>query len=195
MSLEPGIHEAAKLLISVLDRLRAPYAVGGAVAMAFAGFVRATRDLDVLALVPSIRYQEFADALAEAGFSMRGDDGASIRPDPVRMAAAGRELGHFRIWWGDTRVEVFCPKVPLQDVVLRRRVRVDLGEFVMWLTTAEDLIVLKMIFHRPKDIEDVRRIIAANRDRLDTAYIRDQAAKTLEPPAARELEALLGPPV
>lgn len=191
MSLGPGIHEAAGQLIALLDRLKAPYAVGGAVAMAFSGFVRATRDLDVLALVPAVRYEEFAAGLAEAGFVMHGEDGASLRPDPVRMAADGRELGHFRVWLGDTRVEVFCPKVPLQDAILKRRVRVELGDFAMWITTPEDLVVLKMIFHRPKDLEDARRIIAANRDRLDVGYIRDQAARTLEARVSRELEAML----
>jgi hypothetical protein len=191
MSLEPGIHETARRLVGMLDRMRVPYAVGGAVAMAFAGFVRATRDLDVLALVPAVRTQELAEALAAEGFMMRGEDLSPIPPDAGRMAASTRECGHFKVWRGDIRVEVFSPRVPLQDSILRRRVKADLGDFSFWVTTAEDLVLLKMVFHRPKDIEDVRRLLAANRNTLDIAYLREWAAKTLEAAVAEELSRLM----
>lgn len=192
MSLEPGINETARRLVGILERMQAPYAVGGAVAMAFAGFVRATRDLDVLVLVPAVRTQEFADALAAEGFVMRLGDSSPTPPDAGLMAAATRESGHFKAWRGDTRVEVFSPRVPLQDSILRRRVKADLGDFSFWVTTAEDLILLKMVFHRPKDLEDARRLLAANRETLDVAYLREWAAKTLEGPVAEELRGLMG---
>lgn len=191
VSLEPGIHEVARRFVRVLEDLKVSYAVGGAVAMAFAGYVRATRDLDVLVLVPAVRMQEFADALAAQGFVMRDQEDRVVAPDPARMASAGREFGPFRLWWNDTKVEVFSPRVPLQDEILRRRIQVDLGDFAFWLTTAEDLILLKMIFHRPKDIEDARRLIAANRESLDSAYIRRQAETTLATPVIEELARLL----
>ncbi|MBI4677753.1 MAG: hypothetical protein HY748_09230 [Elusimicrobia bacterium] len=192
MSLEPEIHETARRLVGILDRMQAPYAVGGAVAMAFAGFVRATRDLDVLALVPAVRTQELADALAAEGFTMRGDDLSPMAPDAGRMAAASRESGLFRVWRGDTRVEVFSPRVPLQDSILRRRVKADIGDFSFWVTTAEDLVLLKMVFHRPKDIEDARRLLAANRETIDAAYLKEWVARTLEAPVAEELSRLMG---
>jgi hypothetical protein len=160
--------------------------------MAFAGFVRATRDLDVLALVPGVRTQELAGALAASGFVMRGGDLSPMAPDAGLMAAAARECGHFKVWLGDTRVEVFSPRVPLQDSILRRRVKADLGDFSFWVTTAEDLILLKMVFHRPKDIEDARRLLAANRETIDAAYLKEWAAKTLETPVAEELLRLMG---
>ncbi len=152
MSPGPEIQEVARRLVGVLDTIKAPYAVGGAVAMAFAGYVRATIDIDVLAMVPALRFQDFADLLGREGFVMRDARDQVLPPDPRLMSSAGRDLGHFRVWRGDTRAEVFIPKVPLQDSVLRRKVLADLGDFKMWITTAEDLILLKMVFHRPKDL-------------------------------------------
>ncbi|MBI5210380.1 MAG: hypothetical protein HY927_10450 [Elusimicrobia bacterium] len=192
MNPEPDIHEAARRLIGVFDKMQVPYAIGGAVAMAFAGFVRATRDVDVLALVPALRFQELADQLAEAGFVMRDEGEKTIPPDAARMAAASREFGYFRVWQGETKADVFLPKVPLQDSVLRRRVRVDLADFPMWVTTTEDLVLLKMVFHRPKDLEDVRHLLAANKEEIDVSYLKEWAAKTLEGPVAQELLELMG---
>jgi hypothetical protein len=55
----------------------------------------------------------------------------------------------------------------------------------------EDQILLKMIFHRPKDIEDVRRMIAANRDALDVRCLETWIEMTLESGPARELRDML----
>jgi hypothetical protein len=41
------------------------------------------------------------------------------------------------------------------------------------LASAEDLIVMKILAGRPKDVEDVRAIVAAYGDRLDASYIDD----------------------
>lgn len=191
MRFESELHDALRTFVGVLDGMQAPYAVGGAIAMAFAGHLRGTRDVDVLALVPAIRSRELADALNVAGFRMRSAAGQPEPIDVLRMTESARELGQFRVWWKDTLVEVFVPKVPLQDSVLRRRIQASIQDAMIWITTAEDLILLKMIFHRPKDIEDVRRIIAANRGRLDTAYLQEWMPRTLEPAAGVELAELL----
>lgn len=61
----------------------------------------------------------------------------------------------------------------------------------LWLTTPEDLILLKMIFHRPKDLEDVRHLLAANAGTLDLGYLAEWSPKTLEPGIAAEFRELL----
>jgi hypothetical protein len=191
MSLEPEIHEATRRMVEILEGMGVGYAVGGAVAMAFGGYVRATRDVDVLVLVPAIRSQELADSLASAGFRMRDEEDRPIPPDVMKMTEASRETGHFRLWWRGTKVEVFVPRVPLQNSILRRRKRVQLTAFSMWITTVEDLVLLKMVFHRAKDLEDVRRLLVANREFLDLPYLREWMSKTLEPQVARELQEMM----
>jgi hypothetical protein len=191
MSLLPELHEAAVQTAAILDTMGCPYAIGGAVAMGFSGYLRGTNDLDVLVLVPAVRTQEFADRLNAAGFRMRDESGALIEVDSLEMIRSGREVGHFRVWWNGTKVEVFSPKVPLQDSILKRRTKVQVEGHSLWITTAEDLILLKMIFYRPKDIEDVRRLIAANRDTLDKTYLEGWIGRTLEDKPAGELRRML----
>ena len=191
MTSSPDIHGAARAIVQIADRMKIPYAVGGAVAMGFAGYLRGTRDVDILVLVPAVRSQEFADALNDAGFKMQDENERLIPVDVSRMVASTKDLGQFGVWWKQTRVDIFSPRVPLQDSVLQRRIQVKLDDLAVWITTAEDLVLLKLIFHRPKDLEDARRILAANRDTLDTAYIGEWIPKTLDEKVGDELRDMM----
>lgn len=191
MMLGPEIHEAGRAIVGVLESMRVPYALGGAIAMSYLRYVRATRDVDILILLPAVRFQAFADALNAAGFQMHDATDQPVTVDVAPMVQSTRDLGLCRVWWKHVKVELFVPKVPLQDAVLKRRFRVEDGDFGVWVTTVEDLILLKMVFHRDKDIVDVRRLIAANRDLLDRAYIDGWIPKTLSDVAGKELSEML----
>ncbi len=52
-----------------------------------------------------------------------------------------------------------------------RRIKVNLGDFYIWITTPEDLIIQKLMWHRSKDVEDIKGIIA-RQDKLDYDYIK-----------------------
>ena len=41
----------------------------------------------------------------------------------------------------------------------------------MNILSAEDLVVLKVLFNRPKDWDDIRQVVLAQRDHLDTDYV------------------------
>lgn len=60
------------------------------------------------------------------------------------------------------------------------------------VTTASDLILLKMAFHRQKDLMAVKGILHVQRGRLDVDYVRQSAARMLEASVAAEFEVLLG---
>lgn len=190
MTAPPGLNEALRRLAAAFEAVDARYAVGGAVAMAFAGRIRATRDIDVLAVVESLRAAEFSERLGASGFS--GPDAAPI--DARALAEAAKGAGLARVYFGDITVDLFTPKVPLQDSILVRRRKVDADGTALWVTSPEDLILIKMVFHRPKDLDDVRHLLAANEGALDLGYIESWMPKTLEPAAARELAGLLRPP-
>jgi len=59
------------------------------------------------------------------------------------------------------------------------------------VTTAEDLILLKMAFHREKDIGDVRGILRVQQTRLDLRYLRRWAQEMLVDAVQRELDTLI----
>lgn len=167
------------------------HAFGGALAQNYWGVVRATQDVDVLAFIPAIRSQEIVDCLAQRGFCSRDRSGSQQPLTVAGMQASVREAGLFAIWFGEVKVEVFSPLIPLQDRILARAVPMPWKARTIPVTTAEDLIVLKMIFHRGKDLRDIRAMVATSGGSLDLTYIDEQARDVLEEERVHELRALL----
>jgi hypothetical protein len=57
-----------------------------------------------------------------------------------------------------------------------RRQRQQLNEASVWLVSPEDLILLKLIAHRPRDLADVADVLFMQGS-LDEQYMRHWAAK------------------
>ena len=188
MSPATDIVEVAGILSDLCERLRFPHALGGAIAQNFWGVVRATQDVDLLVSVPRIRFEELRAALAEAGFTSLDEEGNPTLLAVEGMIAEERERHLFTVARDLVKVEMFLPFLPIQHSILRRAVRLKLGSREIPVTTAEDLVLLKMAFHREKDLRDVRGILAIQKGRLDLAYVRDWADKMLPAESLDELE-------
>jgi hypothetical protein len=89
------------------------------------------------------------------------------------------------------RVELFVPAVPLQEELLRRTVPVQVRGREIPITSPEDLILLKLIFHRPKDLQDVCGILWVQRGKLDLDYMKHWSARTHEANVQQEMEQLI----
>jgi len=171
-----------------------PHAFGGALAQNYWGIVRATQDVDVLAFIPALRFKEIVDALATDGFTGRDQAGNAV---PLTVAAAResqRARGLFEAWLGIVKVELFSPMLPLQHRILERAVMMPWKDRKIPMTTAEDLILLKMVFHREKDLRDIRAMVATRGPALDRAYLLAQASGVLEATQIAELRGFLGSP-
>ncbi len=66
-----------------------------------------------------------------------------------------------------------------------------LGARMVKMTTAEDLLLLKMSFHRQKDLLDVRGILRVQSAKLDLGYVRRWSAQMLTDEVQRELEQMI----
>jgi len=178
-------------IADVLAQKNIRHAFGGAIAQNYWGVVRATQDVDVLALIPATRSQEVVDALIAAGFRMRDARGAE-RPITVgEVRESQRKYNLFAVWLGVVKVELFAPTLPLQHRILDRARPMPWRNRTVPVTTPEDLILIKMVFHRDKDLRDIRAMIATSGANLDRAYMSTQAAGLLEPDRREELQRLL----
>jgi len=179
---------AVKDLSDVFTTLRISHAFGGAIAQNYWGTVRATQDIDLLASIPRIRFQEVADALDAAGFRGACTGKTEARIDVSTMVSEERDRHLFTIHRRLVKAEVFLPFLPIQTSILERAVSCPFEDRTIRVTSAEDLVLLKMVFHREKDLRDVRAILLNQKGKLDLAYIRNGARKLLETPRAAELE-------
>jgi hypothetical protein len=178
-------------LADAFDRLGLAYAVGGAIANNYWGIVRATVDVDCLVAIPALQYQNFVDELTALSTAIRDAAGSD---SPVTVAALREQFSRRHLCQLICRsitVELFTPVIPLQHEILRRAVPVPLENRDVKITTAEDLILLKMAFHREKDLGDVRGILRVQRGGLDEDYLRTWAGQMLEDVVQQELETLI----
>lgn len=176
--------DIAVRLSGALERAGVPHAVSGALAMAAHGFVRATRDIDLLVVVPALRLPEVFSIVR--GFGFDGSDPELIQSLRERAVAELRS--------GPASVEILAPVLPYHHEVLRRAVRIDVGGTPVPFVAAEDMIVLKMLWLRDKDRADVRALLAARRGSLDIGYVR-RTLRSLVPdadPRHREFERMVG---
>jgi hypothetical protein len=187
----PNLIDVVVALGNIFARLQLRFAIGGALANNYWGIVRATRDVDCRISLPAIKYQAFADELNAVGCTMRDKDGRHVAitvPQLLEQVRHGKLIECYR---NRVRIELFVPAVALQDEVLRRAIPIRLRDCEIPITTAEDLILLKLVFHRVKDLQDVCGILWLQRGRLDLDYLRYWSARTHEPDVQEELERLI----
>lgn len=186
----PPLTEFILRLVDVFDRLHIPYALGGAVATSYWGTTRTTEDADCLVNVPAIAFQQFADELNSLSCVM--DE--PTKNSPITVAGLQSQIAARRYMTIERRsiqAEMFIPTVPLQDEILRRAVEKPLGDRTIKVTTAEDLILLKLAFHRHKDIGDVRSILYLQRGKLDLDYLYEWSPRVHDDATVAELEQLI----
>jgi hypothetical protein len=186
----PALADVVLRLSDVCEQLRIPYAIGGAVATSFWGVPRTTQDADCLVAVPALAYQRLADALSVNGFEIEQPSG----PQPVTVVALLEQVRRDKFMMLSCRatsVELFVPVVPLQESILKRAVGRLFHDRTIHITTAEDLILLKMAFHRQKDLQDIKGILHIQKGHLDMPYLRKWSVEVLEPAAIQELDDLI----
>lgn len=154
----PGL--AARISID-LAKAGIPHAISGAVAMAAHGYVRATKDVDILVVTSSLRLPDVFAAIRQHGFE--GEDRRLITDLRQRFVAC--------LHSGPVTVEVLVPVLPYHRTILDRAVRISVGGHDVPFVSIEDLIVLKMLWYRTKDIPDVHALVSSS-PRLDADFIR-----------------------
>jgi hypothetical protein len=175
-----ALRELPGLAAAISARLKGaniPHAVSGAVAMAVHGVVRATKDLDILVVAPHVRLPEVFAIVRGEGFA--GEDADLLREL--------REKGFAELRSGPVRVEVFTPALPYHGTLLDRKVEAEIAGTCVPFVSLEDLVILKMLWRRPKDIPDMHSLLAAAHD-LDAAYVRSTLASILPDDDPRHAE-------
>lgn len=97
-----------------------------------------------------------------------------VDPQPQMEMLTGTYRWIVHVDGSEFRVEIFhLGGDPHHEETFRRRVAVETPEFggKVWIPTAEDLVIQKLRWGRPKDIEDARNILSAQGDTIDYAHI------------------------
>lgn len=171
------------VLHRALDKAGVVHGFGGALALAAAGFVRATRDVDINVFLPESDWDSLFSALESCGVE---SDRASAR---VRL----HERADLQVMAGTIRVDIFTPFDPFHDSVRTRLGAAPLGGEAIPVVSAEDLVVFKVLFDRPKDWVDLESLKQSRDVPLDGDYILGWLERLLpaDDPRAERLARLL----
>jgi len=140
-----------------------PGLVIGGLAVALLGRPRVTRDVDVLVLLAEERWGAFLDAGSAFGFLPR-------QPDALAFAEQARVL-LLRHEPTAIDVDVVLGCLPFEEEAVARAVVMEVAGVSVPLPTPEDLIIMKAIAHRDRDMLDIEGLLAAHPE-LDLHRVR-----------------------
>lgn len=166
------------LVIDAMDALGVPYLIGGSLASAVHGVLRATLDTD---LVADLRL-EHAEPLARALGGTFYVDAESIREAVLHQRSFN--VIHLETMF---KVDVFVVKKrPFHHSQMERRTAQVIAtdpDRTAYVATAEDTILAKLEWYRmggdvsEQQWRDVLGVMKVQADRLDLAYLRQWAAQ------------------
>lgn len=159
--------DIARRLADALEEAGLPYAIGGALALGYYAVPRATVDVDVNVFVPpQTQLASVLRALEGAGFTAEADV-----PTTEKQATTD---GQFRGYVEGIRTDVFVPAIEYYAELEHRRREVPLAGRPAWVLGPEDLVVLKLMFYRRKDLADVESLLREQRATLDLKFVEDK---------------------
>jgi hypothetical protein len=166
------------LVANALERLGAPYFIGGSLATAVHGVARATLDADIIADMKPGQVDHFVRDLGDAFYA----DAEVIR-DAVHRQASFNVI-HLKTMF---KVDVFVrSRAPFDQAQFRRRMVTELAEepgHSAYVASPEDNILAKLLWYQAggevsdRQWRDVVTVIGVYGERLDLSYLRQWAAR------------------
>ncbi len=176
--------------IRLLEALSIPYVVIGGIAVTELAQPRYTADIDMLAILDDD--ERIAKILSRAP-----EEG--LQPRLVEAEAFARTSRVLLLEHGETNVgvDISLGLLPFEQEAVQRAQTLRVEGLDLRLPTVEDLVIMKAVAHRPKDLQDIRSLLDMEYD-LDRGRIERtvrEFAELLETPMIWEdLRNLLASP-
>ena len=167
------VEEVLFEIVSLLEREGIPYAVMGGLAVRVYSIPRATQDVDITISLDREKLPGFRDLLYEQGCSI-----PPVYDSDWLDQVAGLPLFKVKRYIGEhgIDIDIFVAESRFQEQIIRRRCMVEISGNQVALVSPEDLMLLKLIASRPRDLVDVQDLLFAM-GQLDEPYMRQWAAQ------------------
>jgi hypothetical protein len=174
--------DAFQALAAAFGAQRLRWYLFGAQAVVVHGRPRLTTDIDVAVELGERTVANLVDAMAEQGIDLRFPLDARLQA--ARLLPAVHSPSRLPI-------DIVITSPGFDEEVLDRALPVQLGGVVVPVVSPEDLIAMKILAGRPKDLEDVRGVVRACGERLDVSRVREVVKAFVEATGEKKLEGRL----
>jgi hypothetical protein len=161
--------ETVKAALRALNATNAEYAIiGGLVAILY-GRPRTTTDVDIIINFDKTHPETIGNSLRKEGFDVTLAD----------IQKALTEKSHFTVFDAKSpyRLDVQGVYNPLDEARFNGRRKSALFGEQVWVESPEDLIIAKLVYGSPQDLEDDLAILIRQKSKLDINYLKRQATK------------------
>jgi len=166
--------EALAALEKLLDQY--PGVIIGGIASSVLGNIRLTADVDAMIFASTENIPAIIQTAAELGITPRIEKAVEFaRKNRVLLLRQGDSA---------TNIDISLGLLPFEKEVIARRQKVAVGSITIPLPTPEDLIIMKAVANRPKDMLDIQGILQAHPslDRKRIEFWLKQFAEALDRP-------------
>lgn len=182
-----ALHDPLMAVQKLLLRFDNQGLVIGGIAVSLLGSPRFTADVDLVLLLSVSRLPDLIAVAAELGLAPRSPDAESFaRRHRVLL------LQHSA---SQVNVDISLGLLPFEEEAVARGTFVAVGGLELRLPTVEDLIILKAVAHRPKDLLDIQMLVETN-PKLDLqrieSWVREFGEALESPQLWEDLAPLLG---
>ena len=150
-----------RFAVSFLENERTRFLVIGGLAVVVVGEPRTTADADAIVFLSQAEAESLIGRAAAAGFEVRED------VERERLATTGT----LRFRRGRYRIDLITASLPFEDAAYERASVHPLFGVRLPFPSPEDLILLKVLAGRDKDMLDAAGVVRRHGDRLDVAYL------------------------
>ncbi len=139
-----------------------PYVLIGGIACSLLGRPRTTKDIDVLTVLDEARWEDFVKSGRAHGFETRLSDAVAFAHESQVLLMHHRESA--------LDVDIIIAGLPFENDMVQHGTSRAILDTALFFPSYEDLIVMKAVAARPRDIEDIRGLLSVHPD-VDWAKI------------------------
>jgi len=165
-----GIEEILKLVCKNFDENNIDYVIVGGFAAIFYGNPRTTMDLDVVIQIgENTGIEKVVKFFKENGFFADTND----------MIDAFKEHSHCTVEFKETmfRVDIKGVYNEMDKRTIKNKIKTDFHGTTIYIASAEDTIINKLLCAREQDIKDALGIYARQIGKLDENYLEKEAKR------------------
>jgi hypothetical protein len=159
-----------KKIVTFLNREKYKYIIIGGIAAGTVGEPRVTGDVDIDIIMNSADIPVFLDKLKKAGFEI--SKGGCLK--------SALQTGVFRIAYKNFYIDFLIASTELEKEAFERSKKRSLFGVKANFPAPEDMILLKIIPGRDKDLLDAKNIVLRHKGKLDIRYLKTWAMKLCE---------------